>query len=305
MPPKSLQPWLALATGAVMMSASPAFAALQSPDGGAPVDIDVDGLSDELERTTGTSPLKQDSDGDGVPDGVEDRDRDGVVDDGESDPRRSGLFPGSAPHIPEPMNFDLVRGLGARRGEIEANVLVQVRPRAGAFGPTTWAPEIEWAILDNLAVELELPFTDRELEALKAAAQWTAPSPLKGFTHGAQLIGEYVLDALEGQVTGLYLAGGRLGRVSLFSMLGPRVIVGPAPDVQALVNPSVFVDVDEAVTLGLETNLAWSPRAGFGALSLLQVHWQIARRLRVQVGGGVDLRGGQVGALVVSRFILE
>ncbi|MDP3231904.1 MAG: hypothetical protein Q8N26_03940 [Myxococcales bacterium] len=49
-------------------------------------------------------------------------------------------------------------------------------------------------------------------------------------------------------------------------------------------NPSVFVDVDEAVTLGVETNLAWSPRAGFGALSLLQVHWQIARRFRVQVG---------------------
>ncbi|MDP3504859.1 MAG: hypothetical protein Q8S33_31260 [Myxococcales bacterium] len=70
-------------------------------------------------------------------------------------------------------------------------------------------------------------------------------------------------------------------------------------------NPSVFVDVDEAVTLGVETNLAWSPRAGFGALSLLQVHWQIARRFRVQVGGGVDVRGGQVGALVVSRFILE
>ena len=50
-------------------------------------DTDDDGLSDGLEVRTGTNAIATDTDGDGLDDGQEDRDGDGLVDRGETDPR--------------------------------------------------------------------------------------------------------------------------------------------------------------------------------------------------------------------------
>jgi hypothetical protein len=75
------------------------------------------------------------------------------------------------PHIPEPMVFDLVRPLGARRVEFEFNTLLlaPLNRRVGlaneipdSIGLTQergerhraeWAPEFEYAIRDGLAIE--------------------------------------------------------------------------------------------------------------------------------------------------------
>src|SRR5690606_33047962 len=130
-------------------------------------DSDGDQVTDCVERRTGTDPRSSDSDADGVADGREDKNRDGHVDPGETDPRTPGLFPGSAPHIPEPLAFDLVRGLGARKGELEVNVLLEVP----VGGVPHWAPEVEWALADGAALELELPIRGTELEAIKFASQ--------------------------------------------------------------------------------------------------------------------------------------
>ena len=62
-----------------------------------PKDCDGDGIPNKLEDKNGngkvdageTDPLKKDSDGDGVDDGVEDKDKDGVVDAGETDPTKA------------------------------------------------------------------------------------------------------------------------------------------------------------------------------------------------------------------------
>jgi len=268
-------------------------------------DSDGDGLPDALERATGTRPLRADTDRDGVPDGEEDTNLDGVVDPGESDPRVPGLFPGTAPHLPEPMSFDLVRGLGAHAGELETNVLVTLRPRRGGLAQTTWAPEVEWAFADGLAVELELPMVDREVHALKAAFQWTAPSPNERFAHGVQVIGEYLLDEEATEITGLYLFGGRTGSLSTFAMVGVRGVAAQGGHLEVVANPSVFVDVHEAVTVGLEGNAAFGIHGGRSGAALAQLHWQIARRFRVQIGGGVEVEDGKVGAAVVTRWILE
>src|SRR5690606_26148017 len=145
----------------VLLSALTRVARADSdPEAGAPVceglDSDGDGLCDATEIESGTSPLRRDTDGDSIPDGEEDLNRDGEVDEGESDPRVPGLFPGAAPHIPEPLVFDLVRALGAKKNELEANALVVTRFRRGR--PTfDWAPEVEWAVADDVAIELELP----------------------------------------------------------------------------------------------------------------------------------------------------
>lgn len=68
-------------------------------------------------------------------------------------------------HIPEPLVFDLVRGLGARRGELEINVLGQFPVGGSNNRKIHWAPEVEGAVTDGIALELELPFEGSELEA--------------------------------------------------------------------------------------------------------------------------------------------
>ncbi|NMO16635.1 VWA domain-containing protein [Pyxidicoccus fallax] len=50
-------------------------------------DADFDGITDAVETATGTNKDNADTDGDGTPDGVEDENRNGRVDSGETDPR--------------------------------------------------------------------------------------------------------------------------------------------------------------------------------------------------------------------------
>ncbi|MFY0584069.1 adventurous gliding motility lipoprotein CglD [Cystobacter fuscus] len=51
------------------------------------VDSDQDGISDDVEKANGTNPNNPDTDGDGLRDGQEDRNRNGQVDPGETNPR--------------------------------------------------------------------------------------------------------------------------------------------------------------------------------------------------------------------------
>jgi hypothetical protein len=271
-------------------------------------DSDGDGICDEIEIESGTSPFRRDTDGDSIPDGVEDANQDGVVDPGESDPRVPGLFPGSAPYIPEPLVFDLVRGLGAKKNEIEANTLLVTRFRRGR--PSfDWAPEVEWAIVDDVAIELELPMHDRELEAFKVAFQVTLPERIENFAHGIQIIEEYLFETKAAETTLLYLVGGRLGRFAIFSMVGGRAVtpMNLREHFEVLLNPSLSYDVDERLTVGVETNLAISLRAGsaLDALIVPQLHVQLSRQVRAQIGAGVQFVDGQAYGVVATRWILE
>lgn len=279
----------------------------QGPRHRGELDSDRDGIPDKIERATGTDPYHRDTDRDGVPDGVEDRDRDGVVDPGESNPRQPGLFAGGYPHIPEPMVFDLVRGLGARKGEAEVNTLMVLSDptRDPELG---WAPEVEWAFADNYAFEVELPMVDRHLHALKSAFQATIPSQSKRFIHGVQVIGEYLLTEQDTETTLLHLAGLRLGKWSMLSMLGVRGVtpLSEAEHYQGLFNPSVYRDLGETVTVGLESNLSVSlDGSAWESLLIPQLHWQLSRRSRLQVGGGVAWNETTTVPVAASRIILE
>ena len=270
-----------------------------------PQDSDQDGLSDQLELETGTDPLRADTDADGVADGVEDLDRDGVQDPGESDPRRAGLFPGSFPYIPEPLVFDLVRALGARRGELEVNTLVVVNVQQPLV---LWAPEVEWAFADGYAVELELPFVDRELEAVKAALQGTLPSRVATFVHGWQTFTEVGLDRGNVNTVLLYIFGHRFTSRASYLAMGGTDIAFPhrgRTTAGALLNASVFVDVREWQTWGLETNTSISRRGDWGLLILPQVHLQVSKRFRMQLSVGAEVQSAGVSPLVALRVILE
>lgn len=84
----------------------------------------------------------------------------------------------------EPLYADLMRDLGARKGEKEWNLGMQVRDDNGYY---TMSPliEYEFAIIDRLGLEVELPFTvtstsqegiqkpGSKLDGLKLAAMYT------------------------------------------------------------------------------------------------------------------------------------
>lgn len=84
----------------------------------------------------------------------------------------------------EPLYVDLIRDLGARKGEKEWNVGMGLTDK-GSFDEYLALVEYEWAPIDRLGLEVELPFTfiypyngvrpdvGSRLNSLKLAAQYT------------------------------------------------------------------------------------------------------------------------------------
>jgi len=217
------------------------------------------------------------------------------------------------PRIPEPMVFDLVRGLGARRGEFEINVLNLV-PFKRKRPNYEWAPEVEWVIANGLAIEYELPILDTQIVAQKFAIQYTFGTALDdALIHGVQGIAYF--DTVNGDFipTLLYLIGLRLDeRWSLFAMLGGAVGPQAFPfqeeeanpyGTDLIVNLSIFNNVTDRLVLGLETNLSRQLRGPSELLVMPQLHYEIGERFNLQLGFGMrdDVVGrhGELGFRVI------
>jgi len=103
----------------------------------------------------------------------------------------------------EPLFIDLIRDLGARAGELEVNLGYGVQDKR-EFARFDYLAEIEWAPLNRLGIELELPFSQTAqyaertldqprsdgLNSVKAATQYTflvserfATSAAVGYLH--------------------------------------------------------------------------------------------------------------------------
>ncbi len=207
---------------------------------------------------------------------------------------------GSAP-IPEPMVFDLVRPLGARRGELEVNSLF-LRPVRRAEA-TEWAPEMECVFAPGHAVELELPFAGRVHERWKLAMQGTLPSPRGSarFQHGWQMIGEWGRHDRSRHRDLLYVAGGHLtSRTSVLAMSGRRAIASDTGRRgTALHNATLFVTLRPTVTAGLETNLERERGAGRRTLVMPQAQVELSSHYALSVGGGWE-RAPAVGRRPVA-----
>lgn len=191
------------------------------------------------------------------------------------------------PHIPEPMVFDLVRPLGVQQGEAEVNALMLHNL---SESHTEWAPEFEIGLLDDLALELELPFENSRIEAYKVALQGTWGSLLnQRAIHGWQLIGYYNRERHTYTFDALYILGLRLGsRFSSLSMMGLR-----RDDLTAdgafvgLFNTSGFYDFSQQVTLGLEMNTEFHANGKWNYLLMPQLHYDFASHTTLQLGAGV------------------
>jgi hypothetical protein len=210
-------------------------------------------------------------------------------------------------HVPEPLLFDLVRPLGVRKGEVEVNTLMvapwmsrntNLNDDPFGDGPTTpdlggieWAPEIEYGIADNFAIEFELPFESSTLEEYKLGLQWTiGPAFDNRYIHGVQMLVQPNADWEHWNTTLLYLGGIRFDETwSALFMLGARMdLEGPdnSETFERLTNVSIFADITDKAKLGVETNNA-SKSDGTSEFSLIpQVHYEVTENFQVQSGLG-------------------
>ncbi|MEQ1836359.1 MAG: hypothetical protein ABL862_08000 [Candidatus Nitrotoga sp.] len=208
------------------------------------------------------------------------------------------------PHIPEPLLFDLVRPLGAKKGELEVNTLA-LKPLKG--GTAEWAPEIEYVFADNYAFELELPFENSNFTNYKFALQGTLSNPLTvGMIQGWQVIGEKNRGTGKYSADALYINGYRLSEVwSTLNMLGiRRTVFGGDGKTIALMNNNLFYDYSQRLTYGIELNHEINQKGQWHYSVTPQIHLDLNHHITLQTGLGFSRlnENGSAGKLFAMRL---
>jgi hypothetical protein len=173
-----------------------------------------------------------------------------------------------------------------------------------------WAPEIEYAVCDGVALEFEAPMENSRSEAYKAAGQVTFGTGLNyHFIHGAQVILQHDRGTSLWTTTGAYLAGMRLDDTwSVFGLVGGRAeVIGPVPNkqVEFLANVTLFADVTPRLVVGVETNLNQVVGGDTGVLFMPQLHYEIDRHWMIQGGVGARFTTGFTLPVAGFRIIRE
>lgn len=215
--------------------------------------------------------------------------------------------------IPEPLMFDLVRGLGAKQGELEINSLAEIPLNDASNRGVDWAPEIEYAILTNFAVEIEFPLNNFDLEAFKMAVQWTIGSSKNNkFIHGIQVLGEsYIHDDIL-EINFLYVPAYRFNEIwSAIGLFGAMLESGsdaPEKNYTIILNASVFADINENIVVGVELNNTNSTfqKIDDNKMELLvlpQLHYEFDSGFSLQLGVGPRIAQDETNASAVLRVI--
>ena len=215
--------------------------------------------------------------------------------------------------VPEPLMFDLVRGLGARQGELEINTLADFPLNNTSVRGVEWAPEVEYALFNNFAVEVEFPFEDGDLEAYKMAVQWTmSVSENNKFIHGLQVIGETLIHEDLTEFSFLYVPAYRFNSVwSAIGLFGVMLETGSdAADKNStiLLNASLFANVNKRTVIGLELNNTdpTFQKIDDNEMSLLilpQAHYEFDSGWAFQVGFGPKISENDTDVSGVLRVI--
>jgi hypothetical protein len=200
------------------------------------------------------------------------------------------------PAVPEPMIFDMMRPLGARRGELEANILATA-PLSGPDRPLSWAPEVEYALADGFAIEGELPFENGRPVEYKLGLQAAFGSFDGGRSaHGVQYLGIYGRHERRYSSSLAYMVVHRFSdRWSSVSMaglwdIGTKRRTGRNA---AIVNQSLFYDASDASVIGLEINYLGGQEGHM--LIMPQLHLTMTEAMGVQAGLGFHKDRGKKG----------
>lgn len=214
--------------------------------------------------------------------------------------------------IPEPLNFDLVRGLGAAKGELEINALAEFPFSDISTKGIDWAPEIEYALFDGFAVELEFPINNGELEAYKMAIQYTIGQSNSKFIHGLQVMAESYTHENLTELNLLYVPAYRFNEVwSAMGIFGVMLEYGSdraEQDYTLVLNASLFANLNHHWVLGLEVN---NTNTTFQLIDtnemilhvLPQVHYEMDNGLAFQFGLGPKFDQGNTSSSALLRVI--
>lgn len=204
------------------------------------------------------------------------------------------------PRIAEPMVFDLVRPLGAMKGELEFNTLAVYSIK----GNVEWAPEIEYAVRDGLAVELELPFENSKLEEYKVAIQGTLQDHSEDFVHGWQAISHYQKKEQSYSADALYISGYSFDRHwSTLTMAGLRINEISRHDrIDGLVNLNLNYRVNEKLGISLEIDNDFNKNR-WNALAIPQGSFNLMHNLSIQAGTGFLFANARYSQWTVSSRI--
>ncbi|WP_244860108.1 hypothetical protein [Nitrosococcus oceani] len=214
----------------------------------------------------------------------------------------------SYPHIPEPMVFDLVRPLGALKGELEANTLLQYD---FAHDRTEANPEVEYTFADGYGIEFELPIDNTSEEgtsiaAYKISLQGTFNYPQSSqFIHGWQYSGEYFPDQNQYQNNALYLFGYRFNkRWSTLNMVGlRRTDLSSKGHFEGLFNSNLFYTLSPRLTMGLEINWKYKSNRPDQVLIIPQAHLKFTKHTALQFGAGMQRVLNRNFAHLAARLI--
>lgn len=188
--------------------------------------------------------------------------------------------------FPEPMVYDLMRGLDAKKGELEFNVL-----SSSNFSSQNQRiqinPEIEYAIMDGLAFELEIPI-DRQIVSTKWGLQYTLTPKSTKFMMGLQGIYEKFKNSDREDFSLATVLNYRLSQAfSLVAITGLRdATMSDLNDHYAFImNVSLFYQINDRVTLGLENdrNIYFGKKKR-KALTIPQVSWKANQYFKIQSG---------------------
>ncbi len=209
----------------------------------------------------------------------------------------------NSPRLPEPMVFDLVLPLGAKKNEFEFNTLLQYDAEHKAV---LMNPEFEYAYTDGYGIEFELPMENTTVEAYKVALQGTFNFlNTNKFIHGWQYYGEYYRHSKELENNLLYIAGYQFNeKWSTLNMAGIRFTdVQSEGHVEELVNSTLFYSYSSNLIAGLEVNWESRPNLPDIALVMPQLHVQIAKHTKIQIGFGMKRADHETFPHAATRII--
>lgn len=215
--------------------------------------------------------------------------------------------------IPEPLMFDLIRGMGPKQGELEINSLAEFPLNDASNRGVDWAPEIEYALFDNFAVELEFPLNNFDLEAYKMAIQWTiGTSKNNKYIHGIQVLGEkYTHDDIL-ELNFLYVPAYRFNEtwstIGLFGVMFESGVDTPKKNYTIVLNASIFANINNNTVVGIELN---NTNATFQEIDdnnmvllvLPQLHYEFNCGFSLQFGIGPRFTESETNASAVLRVI--
>ncbi|SFU64779.1 hypothetical protein SAMN05216417_11228 [Nitrosospira multiformis] len=206
---------------------------------------------------------------------------------------------------PEPMVFDLVDPLDAKKGELEINALLNFSPQAEQL---RWSPEIEYSYMDGHSIELELPIENDFLQQYKVSLQGSFGKLAQGrMLHGWQAIGRRKNDEKVFAAEILYLNDYKFSDTwSMMNMFGVRhTALGKSGDFVGVLNNTLFYSYSKHLALGIELNSEIEERRWRYRLTP-QVQYVFNKHSIIQVGGGPSqLNSERTEWLLTSRVIYD